>query len=248
MLTIVISTMGDGIEHLQRALSFHHPSIRYLIVHQTSEERAVPFYLRTREDVTVIQSKSRGLSRSRNIGLSNCRTSYALIADDDVAFVKRGVLQILDIIDKDKPDFGLFMIQTREGEPEYKQYPTSSYQIDHLKHWVSSVEILVSVDKLREYNIRFDERFGLGTQLGRGEEEVLIRDLIRQGLRGWYYPIYIVQHPYESSGKLKRTKAEQHFFQGAFDARVGAEHLQDEEFQNSKEYRQGREYIATSES
>lgn len=246
MLTIVIATMGSGIERLEEVLSFRHPAVRYLIVQQIEDEEAVPQYLQSRADVEVVQSRSLGLSRSRNIGLQHCRSPYALIGDDDVTFLPQGIVEMLDIIDRDRPDFALFKIKTNEGEPAYKSYPTEKYRIDSLRHWVSSIEILVRVDLVKEQGILFDERFGLGSKLGRGEEEVFVQDLIRNGWRGAYYPVFVVRHPYESSGKRKRSREEQEFFQGAFDARVANGGNGYPNSRNSTDYQEGRAYIAGS--
>src|SRR5690606_20777279 len=117
MLTVVISTMGRGIDRLHEVIAIQHPAIRYLVVQQTKTGGELPTYLQLRKDVAVIQSATRRLSRSRNIGLKHCRTTYALIADDDVSLIPEGMQKMLDIIKHDRPDFALFKIQTHAGEP-----------------------------------------------------------------------------------------------------------------------------------
>lgn len=221
MLTILIATVEDGIDRLEKTIEFRHPSVRYLVVQQTISPRVVPDYLQRRRDVEVIRSVTRGLAISRNIGLYHCQTRYALIADDDVEFVPDGMLELLDIIERDKPDFALFQIETPDGQPEYKDYPKEAYQVKYLRHWVSSIEIVVNASKVQQEQLRFDERFGLGTELNRGEEDIFVSDLIQHDWEGGYFPIPIVRHPYESSGKYVRTQKEQFFFQGAYDTRMG---------------------------
>lgn len=220
-LTVVISTLGDGINRLKSALRYRHPSLCYLIVHQEGADYALPYFLLDRSDVEVLPSATRGLSVSRNIGLSHCRTRYALIADDDIELIPNTMERLLDIIQYEGVDFALFQIATPQGDPEYKDYPEETYEVKSLQHWVSSIEIVVNVDKLKREGIYFDERFGLGTVLDRGEEEIFVTDLIRAGWKGRYYPIAIVRHPYESSGKHPRDRKNQYFFQGAFDTRMG---------------------------
>lgn len=223
MLTIVISTVGEGIERLDKAIAYRHPAVRYLVVQQVGRlPRATPDYLLRRADVAVFQSATRGLAVSRNIGLERCQTPYALLADDDVEYLPAGLEQLLDAVRTQRPDFALFQIQTPHGEPPYKDYPPAPYTLTRLRHWVSSIEILVNANKLKADGIRFDERFGLGASLDRGEEEIFVSDLIRKGWLGRYFPIPIVKHPYESSGKKVRSRKEQFFFQGAFDARTEA--------------------------
>lgn len=220
MLTILISTMGEGIQSVKPAVEIQNPNIHYLLVHQNFEGVEIPSYLLNRSDIQIFKTHTKGLAASRNIALQNCQTSYALIADDDVRYIPEGLGQLIDIIQKDKPDFALFKIHTNEGEPEYKDYPKHSYELGELQHWVSSIEILVNVDKIKEDAILFDERFGLGTSLDRGEEEVFVKDLLAKKWKGVYYPIYLVLHPYMSSGKIERSLAKDYYFKGAFDFRV----------------------------
>lgn len=225
MLSIVVSTLEKGIEQMEKTVAFRHPAVRYLIVHQTRLNLGVPEYLQQRPDIKVVQSTTRGLAASRNIGLSHCQTQYALIADDDVEFLASGIIEMLGIIRKERPDFALFRIRTPDGQPEYKDYPDKTYRVKRLQHWVSSIEIVINVERLKGEGIRFDERFGLGTILDRGEEEIFVSDLIQSGLVGYYYPIPIVMHPYESSGKIPRSEKQRHFFQGAYDTRLGVSSL-----------------------
>ncbi len=253
MLTVLISTMEDGIDELEKAVQIRHASLRYLIVQQTEVVREVPDFLQDRRDIDIIQSATRGIAVSRNIGLQHCQTTYALIADDDVEFVPDGITALLHIIKRDAPDFALFKIQTPHGKPAYKDYPAKPYEVRSLKHWISSIEIVINARKAKKERLRFDERFGLGTGLSRGEEEIFVTDLIRHNWKGHYFPIYLVRHPYESSGKSPRSRRDQFFFQGAYDARIGKrniprdtllDYLQDpRRVMSAIYYRKGRKYI-----
>lgn len=221
MLTIIISTWENGLFNLEKTIQIRDPDISYLIVHQTLGKKKLPLFMEERTDVEVITSGTKGLSVSRNIGLQNCRTPYALIADDDVEYIPEALNTLLRKIERDRPSFTLCKIQTLEGEPEYKEYPMETYRVKGLKHWVSSIEILVDIREIKNNKVYFDERFGLGAIYDRGEEEVFVRDLMKHDLEGIYYPLEIVKHPYMSSGKNERSIEEYWFVQGALDERVG---------------------------
>lgn len=221
MLTILISTLEEGIKRLDRAVRIQHPLIRYLIIHQAQRGSDLPYFLKQRPDISVVTSTSRGIAISRNIGLRHCQTPYALIADDDVEFLPDGLDKLLHVISSEKPDFALFKIKTPNGQPAYKAYPDAPYAVSELKHWVSSIEIVVNADKVKAERLWFDERFGLGSKLGYGEEEIFVTDMIQRNWKGVYFPVYIVVHPFESSGKQERGFRQRHFFQGAFDCRTG---------------------------
>lgn len=220
MLTIIISTWEKGVLGLEKTVQFIHPDVSYLIVHQTQKQEYKPDFITNRPDIRVISSPTKGISVSRNIGLKHCKTKYAILADDDVTYNEEGINHFLESITLYQPDFALYKIQTLAGEPEYKEYPKKEYQVSNLKHWVSSIEIAVNVEKLKTHHIKFDERFGLGTSLNRGEEEVFIHDLIANNFTGIYFPVYLVIHPYMSSGKHKRTIEEYWFVKGALDERM----------------------------
>lgn len=76
---------------------------------------------------------------------------------------------------------------------------------------------------MKSKNIFFDERFGLGTILRQGEEEILVNDLITAKLKGNYYPLYIVEHPFESTGSMPMKESKKYFLKGAFSKRLESE-------------------------
>ena len=87
---------------------------------------------------------------------------------------------------------------------------------------VSVVEIAVRIDKIREKKIWFDERFGSGNKLIIGSEEsVFILDCIKAGLNVWYFPLYIVRHPFASTVKsLSKYDKRRVSVGGALDSRI----------------------------
>ena len=104
LLTIIISTYDEGILELKKAIKIENPSIKYLIVFQNPKHIRIPDFL-NRKDIDIIDSKTKGLSVSRNIGIENCKTPYALLSDDDVEYIEEGLDQVLEIIQKEKIEF-----------------------------------------------------------------------------------------------------------------------------------------------
>lgn len=218
-LTILISTLNEGVLGLKNLISINHPEIRYLIVHQNHNNISLPDFLK-RDDIEVVDTKTKGLSKSRNIGLKRCTTDYALIADDDVEYVETGLMKILEIIRTIKPDFASFKIQTPDNEPPFRLYKTEKYSFDKGYISIASIELLLNIYSLKENNILFDERFGLGTRLRQGEEEILIHDMLQKKLNGYYFPYFIVKHPYESTGTRPIKESRKYFLKGAFAKRL----------------------------
>src|SRR5690554_2456713 len=219
-LTVLVSTLNGGIFNLKKTVALKRPEICYLIIHQTKKPVQIPEFL-NRNDIKIIRSSTTGLSKSRNIAIKNCVTEYALIADDDIEYISEGIEEVINIIKSKKPDFATFKIKTPDSEPDYKKYSVESFAIGKERHhFYSSVEILLNVNLLKNKNIFFDDRFGLGAPLKSAEESVLIYDLFANNLLGHYFPIYIVNHPHESSGKQKRSRNFKVFMKGALAART----------------------------
>ncbi|MEG1999267.1 MAG: hypothetical protein RR015_04560, partial [Bacteroidales bacterium] len=93
-------------------------------------------------------------------------------------------------------------IKTLGKEPEAKIYPAESCKYSpHGGYYASSVEITFRISSVKG-KISFDDRFGLGSErLSCGEEEVFLRDCNDAGLNIKYFPFYIVEHHYETTGK-----------------------------------------------
>jgi len=227
-LTVLISTLNSGIEKLKNVVAIENNFVQYLVIQQISDNKKyeIPVFLQ-RKDIEVIQIEGKGLSKSRNAAIQNCKTKYALIADDDLTYFDNSFEIILSKFWKN-PDLALatFKIKTPENEPKYKYYPNFSYNLNSHsmkkhRHWLSSVEIAFDVEKIRAANIKFDEHFGLCADIPTGEEHIFVKDVIDSNLQAIYFPEYIVSHPFESSGKIKLASKKYFFYKGAIHYRTG---------------------------
>lgn len=224
-LTVLISTLNEGILGLQKTIAIRHPQVCYLIIHQNLEQIPVPEFLK-RDDIQIITSTSRGLSRSRNLGLKNCKTPYALIADDDVAYFKNSFDTIITSFeDNPELDLAMFKIKTPRGEKEYKNYPEHTHVLKEKSHPFSSIEMALRISSIRKNKIKFDRRFGLGAFVPRAEEAIFVMDCISINLLCMYFPYFIVEHPYESSGKNRSSGNKKYFDQGAVEERLKQFHF-----------------------
>jgi glycosyltransferase involved in cell wall biosynthesis len=223
-LTVLISTLNGGINCLQKTVVQENNLVQYLVIQQINDSKKynIPIFLQ-RKDIEVIQILGCGLSKSRNTAIKNCKTRYALLADDDLAYFENFFEKILAKFRKNKNlTLAAFQIETPENESNYKDYPDFSYNLKEEKHWLSSVEIAFDVEKIREKKIEFDERFGLCAKIPRGEEQIFVKDVINSGLETMYFPEKIVLHPFESSGKQQEPSKKYCFYQGAIQKRTNS--------------------------
>lgn len=193
---VLISTMNED------PASFRDLNIPALVISQNGTE-----YNESSGNFKFLSFNERGLSKSRNRAIQYSTADTALIADDDVIFcedfekkIKAGFAQFPDA------DILTFKIITPSGEP-YKNYSTDAFKHTRSSIFkVSSVEIVLRPDKIREAQLEFDEQFGLGATYPSSEEMIFLNDALSKGLNIYFVPEYIVSHPLESSGKILDEK------------------------------------------
>jgi glycosyltransferase involved in cell wall biosynthesis len=223
-IDILICTIDDGIQNIHQLLEPFHEDVEYKISHQYRDEKylMIPDNLK-RKEVMISQISGKGLSRNRNNALKMANADIAVIADDDVRYLPESFKIIAGVFEKDPLlDVACFKIKTLEGEPEFKDYPKEECVLKkHRHHYISSIEIAFRVESVKAKNILFDERFGLGSEkIPDAEEIVFIKDCIKSGIKVKFFPEYIVQHPFENSGRGTPYSSTRNRVKGAYHARV----------------------------
>ena len=86
-----------------------------------------------------------------------------------------------------------------------KEFPTHSYKVNYLNALrITSWQIAFKKDRIIDKKIKFDEKFGSGTPIGSGEENIFLYDCWKHGLKIKYLPICI--------GSVAQEKS--HWFKG----------------------------------
>jgi len=216
MVQLLISTLNEGIERVGQMLLSPDDGLCYLVSHQITRTDciAIPKDLQ-RDDVQVVQTKGVGLSANRNQAIRCASGDIVVLLDDDVR-IKPEYMETIRSIFASHPevDVSCCMIKTSDSDSEYKVYSGKAqpYQkISDLKS-CSSIEISFRLEAIRNNNIRFDERFGLGTQIQSGEELLFLNECLRKGLHIHYFPVYTVEHPFWSSVKKKSPFSDERLF------------------------------------
>lgn len=223
-LNILISTIDERIKQTRNVLLNKRNDVQYIISHQYTDPRYknIPDDL-IREDVIISHIPGKGVAESRNNVIRLARAQIGLFSDDDVKYTYDYFDKVIKIFSVDPSlDVVIFKIKTPEGEPEYRNYPANAMKLKSLPFSVGTVEIACRIEKVREYGIWFDERFGMGNEILMGSEEsIFIIDCIKAGLNVWFYPEYIVQHPFISTIKsLPKYDIRKVSMNAAYDARI----------------------------
>lgn len=213
-LQLLISTFGDRIRNIENLILDKRENISYLISCQV-ENTAIdlPESL-DRDDITIISSYTKGLSKNRNNCLRHATGDIVMILDDDVKLKHEYLDRVLSFFNDSEVDLAVSKIETPEGQPEYKHYSNQGYFLNNIKQLknVSSVEISFRLKPLVEKSIFFNEAFGLGMQANSGEELIFLNDCMRKGLKIKYFPEYTVCHDFESSTKSISPYSEKRLF------------------------------------
>lgn len=191
ILDILICTIDEGIAAVPDVLMPQRDDVRYVVSMQWTKEEAkgaVPQTLREREDVTLVFLEGKGLSRNRNNAIEHASGDILLIADDDNRYTDELIGNIFEAY-ASHPDADVIHFQALDMNGK----PLHPYPAD----FVSSVEMSFRSN----VKVRFDERFGLGSdKLCAEEERVWMKDAKDAGYNIIYVAKPVVMTPASTTG------------------------------------------------
>lgn len=204
-LNVLVCTYNEGIGRIPDMLLAPRADVSYIVSMQYTDEvflRRIPAVLFQRTDVRLLQMKGKGLCRNRNNALNAADGEIALIADDDChyrdEYFDRIIQTFTDRPDVDIAQFKIHSYEDIDVKP-YRDY-AYSYRDNPKGMYPTSAELALRVASVRG-RVCFDERCGLGTDfLPCGEEDILLHDALQAGLSVWFFPFFVVDAPYESTG------------------------------------------------
>ena len=231
-LTICISTMnGKLIENHALVNQLVALPIPVVVVNQVTQNDPKTQELATKLDLShieLLETSSRGLSRSRNEAIRLTTTTWALLCDDDVWFNLDGLLQLTQSLPQhDTRHVGAVVTQLlKDVGVGWRDYSNRPEAVQGTSIWaklqiqrINSMELVLHAANMKEHKIAFRHEWGLGTQPAPGGEEVLLlNDFLEQGLELHRFDVGVRIHPDESSGSsINSTNA---FVQGSTNAVV----------------------------
>lgn len=134
-----------------------------------------------------INTTERGLSKSRNMAIKNSLGEICLICDDDELFVDDVERIVLESYSQ-HPECDVISFSLKWEGLDIK-YPRKELKMGVTRiQKTSSQQISFRKSCLSENNIIFDEKMGSGTGNGGGEENKLLNDCRRSGVKMLYVP------------------------------------------------------------
>lgn len=218
LLTIAFATTERSVSGVVDAIrgKSSDRQLTYLVVCQVSKQEDAALDVLTRlrgerRDVDFVVRREKGVSRSRNAALTNCRSTFIWFLDDDVEIDDRAVRNnLLPRLERSGADVLLCMIRSTENpDVYYKDYSfrrrkEKVRRIELLK--ASSIEIICRVRFSEGKGIKFNEEFGLGTELPCCEENLFLLDLYDAGASMQYFNETLVFHPISRENRLDETR------------------------------------------
>lgn len=137
--------------------------------------------------IVWIDTRERGLSRSRNMALTHATAELCMLADDDMIYRPGYAETVCAAFERLDADLIRFRV---EGiEKPFKPYPEAEQRLRFFKSMkAASVELAFRRTALTGRGLRFDEQIGTGTEFLMGEENALLAHCLRAGLRLYFVP------------------------------------------------------------
>lgn len=146
--------------------------------------------------VRYIETKERGLSKSRNMAIRNASADICILCDNDVEYVD-GYENIILKAFSEREDADAIVFYIKRPEKPVPNYPNER-KMDYLSVLkIFSPEIAFRRESIKDFE--FNELFGAGAKYKMGEENIFLYDLLKAKKKIYYLPILIAELREEES-------------------------------------------------
>ena len=203
LLTIGYSTLADRVKNIVPS-KVDLPHEIFISIQNPSN---IDFALPTNFEFNSVTTSEKGVTKSRNTVLRSTKTKYLLFADDDIAFIGKGIESAVSYLEA-HPNCDLVLTQVIDADGKLrKAYPKKEEKLTRFNSAkAGTIEMIVRVDSIRSKRVNFDENFGAGAENYLGDEYIFITDLLKAGGSATFLPITIAIHSEDSSGSRWGTE------------------------------------------
>lgn len=136
-------------------------------------------------NIRMLNTNTRGLSKSRNLAIQHAVGDVCLLCDDDEQLDSSYEDTILKAyVALPDADIICFRISNQPSRLKQKTQRLTKWTAMRIASW----QITFRRESIINSGIRFDENMGAGTGNGGGEEVKFLRDCIKAGLKAYYVP------------------------------------------------------------
>jgi len=131
----------------------------------------------------MISVRARGLSKSRNLAISNSKADICAIADDDLFYVD-DYPEIIKNAHMKYPDSDIIAFSVPSENTERPTSELKSGRVGFISSMkLSSFQLTFKRKSITDKNIKFNELFGAGARFTCGEENIWLSDCLKKGLK-----------------------------------------------------------------
>lgn len=201
-IQLLISTMHQTDHSLIERM---HVGSDAVVINQCEQESREIFEFNNNH-ILWINTKERGLSKSRNMAIRNATADICMIADDDMVYRTDYVDIVTSAFARINADIVGF--QVCGIEKKFKEYSKKEQRISYMKSMkMASVEIAFRRSIFEKNNIQFDELIGAGTDFLMGEENAMLFQCLHKGMTIFYTPKVIADlHVGKSTWFIERDE------------------------------------------
>lgn len=211
MISILIPTLGTREKKLKRLIksleSQTYKDFEVVIVSQDNHQIVNNCF----KDVTFkykhVISDTKGASIARNIAIKEIKGNIAAFSDDDCWYEEDALEFIYKYFKENESDIlccQYYDPHTKRYPKKYPSYPLYDFsKVQIIKK--AAIEIFINLDRVKDYTIGFDERFGVGSYYNSGEENIYLMDLKNMGYKLDYYPKVLAYHNVRDNDYLDST-------------------------------------------
>tara|TARA_B100000614_G_scaffold114128_1_gene102542 strand:- start:4240 stop:5019 length:780 start_codon:yes stop_codon:yes gene_type:complete len=209
-LSILVSALSNNLSNFEKWLDQDIVELvdEFIIVIQGKVQSKKNINRLKNIGCKIILDNKKGVSRSRNLAIKNSNSDFLWILDDDVHTYKKNIIQLREILTN---EFSADVITCRYAHSINKKNSKNYFNKKYLNRYdllkVSSIEIIVKRSTLKNLNVKFDERFGLGSNYPSCEENLFLLNLYNKGSKIIHIPLEIAYHPDLTSGNKFNPKS-----------------------------------------
>jgi len=223
--SLIVGTLGRTNEFAVLLQSLAEQQMRdfeLIVVDQNSDDRLTPLLKsweaqvsehngRIGSGVTVKHLRcAPGLSRARNIGLTQSSGDILAFPDDDCWYLPDTLLSV-DEWFRQHEDYGIMCVGSRDeqGRISGNRWSETECDLTRLNIFRTSATYGYFVRRPQgTIPFRFDESIGPGsdTKFGAGEDTDFLLTLMHHGICGRFYPVIHVGHPLKGYASIQRAE------------------------------------------
>lgn len=158
------------------------------------------------DGIKVYDTREKGISKSRNRLIDMSTAEVCIMTDDDISFVKDYEEKIKEAY-LNYPEADIITFNLKKGDQILG--PKKDKKLNYLDLFrIFSVQISFKRAKVLAKGLRYDENFGIGSDIiNIGEENIFLTDAYKKGLKIYHIAQVLIEHPDEDTTGEKWTVA-----------------------------------------